>query len=246
MNVRSYSGTVFGIWIGIALIGAAIHAFRRRTPDWQDAAAYAVMLWTIGILLFLYGQSAYSDNINGGVTIGNSFLRYLIPLAPMIAFGCAVAVDRLFRLPGYRGVVVGPLFAVLLVVFGVVVAYARDEEGVLRTAYELQRYAAIRNTADAMLPQGSIVISERSDKIFFSGPYAAVSPIPSAAALTRLRDSGAPVYYFTRTFDEAADPVVSVFGGATQIFTLQNETMYLLGGTDLGDPAMQSSNNRLR
>lgn len=230
LNVKTYFGSVFGLWVGLALFGIALDLRRRGGFRPGDLPLYGLAAWTAGVLLLLYGQAAYADNINGGATIGNSFLRYMLPLVPLLVFACALAVDRCFNLLRGRGVVCGPAAVCLLVLLGIVTAFARDEEGVLRTRYELMRYAAIRAAAEAQLPVGAVIFSERSDKIFVAGPFIAVTPIPDAETLTRVRAAAVPSYLFTRTLgDDFADPVIAAYGGGRPLFTLQNETMYELG-----------------
>jgi hypothetical protein len=233
VNLRAYLVSAFGLWFGLAVLGAALAIRKRKGFDRPSIVFFGLVGWTAFVLLLLYGQSVYTDNINGGVTIGNSFMRYLLPLVPLIAVGCAEAIAALDGLRGWRGTVLVPIAASLLVVLGIVTAFARDNEGLIQTRYELARYVAIRAAAEQMIPSGSIILSERSDKIFELGPFVAVSPIPPASYLDRLRASGAPVYYFTRTFgpDESTDPVVARFENVTPLFTQLNETMYRLQAT---------------
>ena len=230
-NIHAYLFTSFGLWVGCALIGVIIDLRRTWMNHRQRGWFYLVTAWTVCSLLFLYGQSVFTDNITGQVTLGNSFLRYLLPVAPLIAFGCAVVVDAICARQ-LRGMILGVFAVTLLVLLNIVTADARDDEGILRTRYELRRYQVIRLATDEQLSHGSVILSERSEKIFESGPYVSVSPIPSSATLERLQLGSVPVYYFTRTFtsdvDASADPVIGVFGDAIPIFHLQNETLYAL------------------
>ncbi len=232
-NVRAYLISAFGLWFGLALLGAALAIRTRKGFDRSSVIFFGLVAWTAFALLLIYGQSVYTDNINGGVTIGNSFLRYLLPLVPLIAIGCASVIDGLYGLRGWRGIVLAPIATTLLVILGIVTAFARDNEGLLQTRYELARYVSIRAAAEQMIPSGSIILSERSDKIFESGPFVAVSPIPPTSTLDRLHAYGSPVYYFTRTFgaEGDSDPVVARFENVTPLFTQLNETMYRLEAT---------------
>jgi uncharacterized membrane protein YhaH (DUF805 family) len=229
-NVHAYLISAFGFWLGLSLVGIAIDLKRHSGRDRRRLFFYGTVVWTLIVLFVLYGQSVFTDNITGEVTIGNSFLRYLLPLVPLIAIGCAVTIDALFRRP--RGIAFGSIAIVLFVLLNIVTAFARDDEGILRTRYELQRYREIRYATERQVPRGSMILSERSDKIFETGPFIVVSPIPDQVTLDRIQHGTTPVFYFTRTFlDETSqhsDPVVKVFGGATPIFSLQNETMYAL------------------
>lgn len=228
-NVKTYLFTYFGVWIAAALAGTYF-TLRKK---WKKVDTFFLfcVAWTVGVLLLFYGQALYTDNIRGGVTIGNSFLRYLLPLAPLLAFGAALFVDRV-ALMKYRGPLLAVLCSVFLVLLGSATAFARDEEGISKTKYELSRYVTIRQLAEEVVPRNAIILSERSDKIFASGAFIAVSPLPEKDTLVALSETDTPIYLFHRLIEDGSDApgeisVVWPFGGL--LFQLDNEGLYRLG-----------------
>lgn len=235
-NVRVYMLTYLGLWTGTALAG--MYAALRREWKREQTIFLAMIAWTVLSLLFMYGQSVYADNIRGNASLGNSFLRYLLPLTPLLAYGMALAVEAAWRLP-HRGNVLGAMAAIFLLLAGIVTAYARDEEGILQTRYEIGRYAQIRRETERSIPAGSIILSERSDKIFASGSFTAVSPIPDAETLSVLQASPHRIFLFHRLPSSDTEPFFG-FSGWKLLYYIGNEGMYLLKDENvLSSPNMQ-------
>jgi hypothetical protein len=140
-----------------------LHASRYVVPE--------LAAWTLVALIGYNGHGLYSDNINpGAVTIANSFIRYLLPVGPLIALAAAYLFRRWEKL--------AIPVTIVLVLSGVWMAYARDAEGVLATRGELMRYEGVRQAASNIFHPTDVILSERSDKIFFPS-FRAVSPLPT-------------------------------------------------------------------
>jgi hypothetical protein len=227
-NARSYFFGFLGLWTCAALLGSFVRLRRR----WGKCETVFFFLtgWTLASLLVFYGQSLYADNIRGNATLGNSFLRYMLPLAPIMAYGCALFIDALWSARA-RGKLLGASAALFFIFLGGTVAFAHDEESILRTRHELRRYELIRGQAERTVAEGAVILSERSDKIFASGPFMAVSPIPEDAVLDALSSSDANVYLFHRTLDggDLECALTERFGmPPVPLFSLDNETFYRL------------------
>jgi hypothetical protein len=226
-NARSYLFGFLGVWTCAALLGA--FAWLRKRWEKRETVFLLLTAWTLASLLVFYGQSLYADNIRGNASLGNSFLRYMLPLAPIMAYGCALFIDALWSVRA-RGRLLGAGAAVFLAVLGITIAFAHDEEGIFQTRYELRRYELIRLQAERTVEEPAVILSERSDKIFASGPFAAVSPIPEDAVLDALSSSHASVYLFHRTLDgdDFERALTEQFGPLRSLFSLDNETFYEL------------------
>lgn len=188
-------------WPWFAMTFAAVlilfprNGWRRFVP--RRMPIY-LSLWTIIILLFLYGGGRYFDHIRSdAITIGNSFLRYLTPLALLLGLLCALLWRRLAD----RGLVPKKYawaIVAFLVVSGIYGGYFMDDEGVWQTRTELMRYAHIRTEARQWFTSADLIVSARSDKIF-TPAMRAVSPLPPAEELARFaRQTGRRVGLFAR------------------------------------------------
>jgi hypothetical protein len=187
-NIEIYLFGILGPWVASALAGfamwGAIRFRKKQTIPWMPIALTG---WTIAMLLLFYGQSRYADNINQTATIGNSFLRYLLPLVPLIGVGSGLLVESLWNMSERKRFLAAGLVG-FLAIYGIVTACVRDEESIFPVRQQLIRYEEIRTVARAMLPPGTIVLSERSDKIFAGLDVVAVSPIPDQWTLDRLTE----------------------------------------------------------
>jgi len=234
-NVRLYLFEYSGIWLAAALAGAALYLSRTRWRK-DEAIFLALVGWTVFILFLLYGQSLYGDNIRGNVTLGNSFLRYLLPLAPLVSLGIALLLERIREIP-LRGAVVGPIFAVFFITLNVLTAFIRDEEGVLKTRMELLRYTEIRSKTERWVPDGGVIVSERSDKIFASGPYVVASPIPFDVLYNQQRYPEQGMYLFHRALseEELASYASRLGEEPVPVFFVGNEALYEMPNGEMED-----------
>jgi sulfur transfer complex TusBCD TusB component (DsrH family) len=226
-NIRVFLLGYLGIWTGVAFFGAFVSLRKRWNKD--SFIFLALVGWTFLSLLIFYGQALYSDNIRGNPSLGNSFLRYMLPLVPIIAYGCARLIDEVWS-KSIRGRILGVSAVIFFLLFGTTIAFANDEEGILQTQYELQRYSLIRSQAEHVVKKPGIIISERSDKIFASGPFVTVSPMPSDEDLDELTELTDSIYMFHRTFDGGLmeNRIQMYYGDSLGLFTLNNETFYQL------------------
>lgn len=184
-NVRFFLAGIWAPWLLLSVVAVGIFLWRQRTErvSWVP---FLLLGWTAVSLVLFYGNGLYADHVRvGAVTVGNSFLRYTLPLAAIVGVSLAWLMDRATHRWLRSALLV---CAVGLSVVGVYRATWADEEGVWPTGQELQRYASIREAALAALPPQTVVFSERSDKLFFE-PLRAVTPIPPRAEIRRLLDA---------------------------------------------------------
>jgi hypothetical protein len=193
-NAVGFLGGLLAPWtvLGLAALTAVFLRFRQRVPTlvW-------LCLWTAGWLIFFYGNGRYLDHIvPGAMTVGNSYLRYLLPLAPLLGLAFAWLSRDVIVGKGARPVFI--LIAAALILGGVHRAFIADDEGVWYTRRELARYDKVRQAALQAFGPGSVVFSERSDKIFFP-VMRGVSPEPSVADMAQLiRSQKKDAGWFTR------------------------------------------------
>jgi hypothetical protein len=190
-NTRAFLFGILFPWTIILLGAFTIVAYDARTKKlraWKRLIEpYAVpilCLWTALFVVGYYGHGLYTDHVQiGAVTIANSFVRYLLPLGPIIGLAFAFLFSRLEK--KHMGAAVGILLALGLTCSGTYSALARDDEGMLTTRVELARYRDIRDRASEHFAPTDVILSERSDKVFFP-QHRAVSPLPPVSEAARL------------------------------------------------------------
>ncbi len=195
-NVKSYFIIYLWPWFILAVAGVAAFWKDKKRRIWIAAS-----LWTIGSLLLVYGQGLYQDHVRvGEVSLANSFLRYMLPVAVIAVFLMA-SLTAWIRKQVKGGMWLAGAILFFVSAFGVWTAFGRDDEGILQNSIELQRYAAVREQTSQYFTSGTVIFSERSDKIFFPA-FRVVSPLPSETdMLLLIRADIVPVALYLRTMD---------------------------------------------
>ena len=191
-NIKSFLLMLLLPWTLLISAAAVLHvreAYAKMQKDHQFHPRYYIVsilaTWSVLWLIVYYGQGLYTDHVRAGaVTIANSFVRYLVPLSPIGGLVAAFVMSRLPKNRSYAPIILTATVAVA----GIYIAFAHDDEGLLVTRRELLRYAGVRQEAMKTFRPGDVIISERSDKIFFPA-MRAVSPMPPHQEVARLAKS---------------------------------------------------------
>lgn len=112
-----------------------------------------------------------------------------------------------------------------LVFVGLWDASARDDEGMLANQKEFTRYMAIRQQARSMLAPGTVVLSDRSDKIFFP-VFPAVSPMSKPEDVAALADKVSVALFMRTVSSQEAFDWQSKGINLVPLFTSNNESLY--------------------
>ena len=181
-NVWFYLVEMLWPWTA-ALVAAFAVVWKKR-----DARPYlGVGIWTFGALVFIYGHGIYQDHVGVNVvSFGNSFVRYLIPLAVLVSFAVGVLVAKAPRHLAIAG-------SVFLAIAGTNLALRGGDESVIPARHELEKYLRIRTDVFALIngrhpstAENVVVLSDRGDKIFFPSSLLVTSPIPPATFVRSL------------------------------------------------------------
>jgi hypothetical protein len=225
-NVVAFLGGLFLPWM-ITLVLALFFSMRGRRMR-QLPAPIFLAAWTAFVLLLVYGSAMYADHVRpGAVTIGNSFLRYLLPLAPLIGWAAASLWQHAQRFP--LGRIIALVGVIALVGLGGYRAVFGDDEALLFTRHELVRYSQIRSMSHEWFRPGDVIFSERSDKIFFP-EFRAVSPLPPKEEIARLASiDSVRLGLFIRTLSQAQkDAWLEAGVDAQELASFGNERLYRL------------------
>lgn len=241
-NLQSFTLEILWPWLlGLVVVWVPIvvRTVRRLREggvegikSWRVTSLFStpvlLSVWTIIFLLTLYGSGLYADHIRpGAVTIGNSFLRYMLPLVLLWVWLFLCALEKNQDQRGVRRY--SWVIAFVLLVTSLWTVFAKDDEGLLATRRELKRYAMIRAAAEVQLPPGTIVLSERSDKIFFP-VFPVVSPLPPPAERLRLAQvPGVSLALFARPLSQSERDAWRVAGVVPQeLQSFGRERLYYL------------------
>lgn len=168
-------GRLFFWWYTIIISCGILYLIYLRIKRRVPAVLWRGLLVLLGIslpLFIIYGSGAYLDSPDPRViTIGNSLVRYWLPLyIGSIPFG-AWFLDK--AVGYFKSSKIQMLFLTAIVLsVGLLsfrVVFFGYGEGLAKVIIELKRYKEIRAATLVVTPPNAIIISDRSDKIFF--PY---------------------------------------------------------------------------
>jgi len=197
----------FTVAWAIGLIFILVQLIRKKLtwPMVQFAILFGfVSAW----LIMVYGSWQFFDNINiSKITIGNSYLRYWIPSFVLATPVIGYAVYNLGKIIRLR--VLQIILAIIFMAgFGLMGLYATvfgEDEGLMYVRQHLWRYEWIAHRVFEITEDNAIIITDRSDKIFF--PYRRiVYPLQSQATYDILEKMYfvAPMYYYGVDLGEEA------------------------------------------
>lgn len=223
-NVRHYVFWYLWPWTLTALL-AVILMWRARV--WRGLGKWPLLAMTVTALTVIgfYGNGLYHDHVLANhPSLGNSFLRYILPLSVLFAFCAGYVIDVLQR--HWSTKILAFCLTAFLVSFGLWSAISRDNEGLAANEIELKRYADIRDQAKAHLKKETVVVSDRSDKIFFPA-FMAVSPLPEPDSISFMLWNNVPAALFTTTQNQEGLAKWALFGLRLEhLFTDGNESLY--------------------
>ncbi len=213
----------FAWWLPVlAAIGYLLTKDRDHRRCFSRAAA-----WTAAALGVYYGSGIFIDSSISQWTIGSSYVRYFLPATLLLVPLAAMGVERLSH--KRRFVALAVLLAYVLL--GAWTVYLRSPESLVPMRGELAHYAEVKAAVLKETQPKSVIVTERSDKIFF----------PDRKIILNLRDQGTldglsrfldfGVYYYGITIDEKELPTINKELGARglqlgRIKTFGNETLY--------------------
>jgi len=184
-------------------------------------------VFTLAILGIYYGSGIFNDSSVSQWTIGSSYLRYFLPafvlLVPLAAFG----VERVSR----RGRWVAPAVLAVFIGLGVWTVYFRSPESLVPMHATLDRYTTIKAYVLKETQQESVIVTERSDKVFFPERRVVLN-LRDKATLDQLpRLSVHGLYYYGITIAENELPKINKELGDRglqlgRIKSFDNETLY--------------------
>ncbi|MFZ6015186.1 MAG: hypothetical protein ACOYUZ_02405 [Patescibacteria group bacterium] len=223
-NFENYLIKYFWLY---TLVLFAVIFFLLKEKAWRGKNRWALLAltWTAFILIVFYGNGLYQDHVRiNQVSLGNSFLRYILPIGILYALGAGYIINRLWT--SWSTKIISICLAIVLIAFGQWTAFIRDNEGILSVESELGRYHEIRNETVKFFDEPTLIFSDRSDKIFYP-LYDVVSPLPDTQKIIEISDLFIYNALYLPTQDEMGERQWREKGIILfPVFTNGNQTMY--------------------
>ena len=205
-NFLVYGVKFFMPWTICALIGGLLVLRWIASADAiyirNRSGGLIYLIISLGVsawLVLFYGSWVFYDNISKGVTLGASYIRYWLPMfiltTPLIASGL-VAVIQHRKGKKLRRFLMSLIVLAVAVCSGLV-TISSPHEGLWAVSRALIGYQAKFQQIQAVTPANAIIVSARSDKIFFPERTAATDfepfqELPLVAPIALVQ----PLYYY--------------------------------------------------
>ncbi len=218
-NIWQY-GLLFFWWYAFAAGAGAVVLLRRRLAKQAPEGLWllsAILLVISAPLVLIYGSGYFLDTPDPRmITIGTSTVRYWLPLyiggIPLGAWFLDLVAQKINR-RGWRN-----FFLIFALLAGAVLSFRTvfygAGEGLAYVSRELRRYGAIRKIVLGATPENAVIITDKSDKIFF--PHRrVVADTGSEAVIRSLKDLSriGPLYLYALRLDED-DPRIKNYNQA--------------------------------
>ncbi len=223
-------------WMSILAIAGLIYVFKQK--QWRTYIVITLIMsaW----LACVYGSWNFHDNPDAdALTIGNSYVRYWLPVFVMMSAFCALCIDKILSIKlkksgiiiGSTIIIVAMLLSANLVILG--------EDGFVQTAKNINSFEHKKQIILEQTAEESIIIADMADKYLFPQRQVVVplrnddvyASIPSMLDATQ-------VYYFGITIPKIDIEYLEnvVFGSSNvklrEVVTIEDETLYQFINTD--------------
>lgn len=204
-NVYNYYVMFFPWFVIPAILGILFFLFKKKKTSKESFYFLTFFLITAWLLVY-YGSWEFNDNIDPSkITIGTSYLRYWLPSFVMLLPFLAIFILSLGKISKNKIWKIGlPLvFCSLFFYFSYGAVFLAEGEGVLDVKQTLINYEVRGNEVFELTEDSSIIITDRSDKIFF----------PERLIIQQLKSENTyrlipklldvvPVYYYSLSLSE--------------------------------------------
>ncbi|MBI4240037.1 hypothetical protein HY620_03545 [Candidatus Uhrbacteria bacterium] len=170
---QDYFAQMFWWTVPFLLLGVGSFAaqfVRARSKGFGVQTFYGICVLAVSAwLIIFYGSWTVHDNVAKEVTIGNSYVRYWLPMfvfsLPFVAYGFFFLASRASR--GFVRSSVLTLCIATYCFFSFQLVLWQAPEGLFHTVRYLRENFSKLDSVSKSVPASAIIISQRSDKIFF-------------------------------------------------------------------------------
>jgi len=174
--------------------------FLKKYHDKKHAVYFMLSLGVCLYLLAYYGSWVFVDQLTLALNkIGISYVRYFLPIYILSLPFAAIFIGwliNLFRNKKLR-IVLGLFLALTFLGLTINVVYLAGNDNLVKTKQNILDYTDINKKVLALTEANAVIISQRSDKIFFpERKVIGAWKIDDFANWVKLLDANVPLYYY--------------------------------------------------
>jgi len=170
-NFFNYSFVLFSAFSAAVIVGIifVLRIYRFQSPSFRKKwSGYLWLTLPISIYLIIYyGSWRFFDNPDSNaITIGTSYVRYFLPIYIFALPPLALLLDYGYRRLKWRKFLAIAIF-ILLVLSGYHSVMADGNESLIAVQKNLEVYQVQFAEFSKNLPEKTVIISGKADKVFF-------------------------------------------------------------------------------
>lgn len=189
-------------------------------------------------LILYYGSWSIADHVDPRkITIGTSYVRYWLPLYVFSMPFIVIFFRQIKKFFSSHGLRIFALTATVFfyIFFSMRLTWFSSDESLLKVYERIQEYYQKRELVSRSVPEGAVIITERSDKIFFPA-YPVVVNLQNGKKLEifkKMLMDGLDVYYYShRSSEDVAEAQKTLMGYGLELSEkkkiFENEYLYTL------------------
>ncbi|MCX6745869.1 MAG: hypothetical protein NTX00_02495 [Candidatus Parcubacteria bacterium] len=199
-------------WMFLAsVLGGFI--FLKKYHDKNHAVYFVLSLCVCLYLLAYYGSWLFADQLTLALNkIGISYVRYFLPIYILSLPFAAIFIDWLINLFKNKKIKIILALFLALTFLGLTinVVYLAGNDNLIKIKQNIGDYTDINKKVIALTEGDAVIISQRSDKIFFpERKVIGTWKIDDFENWTKLLDANVPLYYYATESVDFLDQLYS-------------------------------------
>jgi len=179
-----------------------ISKYKKRSLAWKKYLLISPFIFIL-ILLYYASWNLADPLVKELNTISISYVRYFMPLYIWILPLVALAIKELFMGSSTTNKIASYVVVSIIVVSSLKLAFMSEHDGLLENRKTLNNYYAQYERVSSLVEDDAVIISERSDKVFFP-KYRVIAfqgDLPLWERVKNIVDV-VPVYYYSNESEE--------------------------------------------
>lgn len=176
-----------------------VSKYKKRSKAWQKYLIISPFIFVL--ILLYYGSWNIADPLVKELnTISISYVRYFMPLYIWILPLVALSIKELFMGDSQINKIASYVIVSIIVVASLKLAFMSDNDGLLDNRHTLINYYEQYEEVSSLVEDNAIIISERSDKVFFPS-YRVIAfqgDLPLWPRVNNIIDK-VPIYYYSNS-----------------------------------------------
>ncbi|MDD5341299.1 MAG: hypothetical protein PHC97_02570 [Patescibacteria group bacterium] len=205
INIIKYYFALFW-WLSLPALLGILVLWKIKAKKDQIVFAACSIFASLYLTIY-YGSWLFEDKLTLALNmIGISYVRYFLPiyiLSLPFAVLFFVYLINLFQNKKIR-LLLSLFLIILFLALSINVVFISGNDNLIKIKQNIADYTKIDKIVIGMTENNAVIVSQRSDKIFFPERKVVIFNSSEVKSLSKLLNTGVPLYYFSTSNGETA------------------------------------------